>query len=209
MDHHDSLFCSARAVPGRRLALASALAAILLAPSTSLAQQPPAAAPPGAPQPLPSASPPGYAPVQYFVPAGAPAPRIIKWNEGEQIPPGYHQGTQIRKGMVIAGSVLFGSAWVPTAIVGSFTDPYAVIPVAGPLITAARVDTQDLGSVAVFWLIFDGVQQAAGLSLLIAGLTAKQPVLVRDDVREAKTQILPVPMTFGNRSGGLGIAGTF
>ena len=60
----------------------------------------------------------------------------------------------------------------------------------------------------VFWLVFDGIQQAAGLAMLIAGLAAREPVLLRADVQQAKTWWMPVPMTFGPRSAGLGFVGT-
>jgi hypothetical protein len=200
------------------------------------AGQPP---PPGAPQPLPGAGyapPPGYPPYPYPPPGYAPypypppyyqdasgdrlGPRTIKWNEGELIPAGYHKGSQMRKSLVISGSVLFGSAWLPTAIAASFAGSEGVpgiVPVVGPWILVATTGCgsntnatcgSDSGSgIIIFWLAFDGIQQGLGLGLLIGGLVAKEPVLLRNDVKEAKPWFLPVPMTFGPRSAGLGLRG--
>jgi hypothetical protein len=218
-----------------------------VAPPPAPAGQPPPSAsppapaagqpPPGAPQPLPGyAPPPGYPPYGYPPPGYAPppgynpyypppyygqgesyTPRVIKWREGEEIPAGYHKGFEMRKDLIISGSVLFGSAWVPTAIASSFTIPTGVIPVIGPWIVIAQSGCGTSGDFdvscgsgsgpVVFWLVFDGLQQGLGLGLLIGGLVAKRPVLLRNDVKEAKPWFLPVPMTFGPRSAGLGLAG--
>ena len=60
-----------------------------------------------------------------------------------------------------------------------------VIPVLGPWIVAGTCSNgnNDFGctgqgsGVLLFWLVFDGIQQAAGLSMLIAGIAAKETVL--------------------------------
>jgi hypothetical protein len=112
--------------------------------------------------------------------------------------------------LVISGSVLFATAWLPTAITGSFAgSPLAIIPVFGPLAVAGQssVTQENGGSVAAGWLVFDGLQQAAGLAMFIAGFAAKETVLLRSDVKDARAWWLPVPMTFGPQSGGFGFRG--
>jgi hypothetical protein len=191
------------------------------------AQPLPATAPqpfPGyAPQPLPGAAPPpGYAvppaynPAPYYYGPPAPlGPRTIPWHEGEQIPPGYHKGSQVRKGLVIAGSILFGTAWIPTTVVVSLAGtPLGVIPVFGPFVVAGQNGSgsndgvNNLGAVTQAWLVIDGLQQGAGLAMLIVGLVGKEPILLRSDVQQARTWWMPKPMTFGATGGGLGVVGT-
>jgi hypothetical protein len=113
---------------------------------------------------------------------------------------------------VIGGSILFGTAWLPTAITGSFAGTWAaIIPVAGPWVIAGQTGQgsqfHDVGAVGAFWLVFDGLQQAAGLSMLIAGAAAKEQILLRNDVNEASRWWLPVPMQLGPRGAGLGFVG--
>jgi hypothetical protein len=43
--------------------------------------------------------------------------------------------------------------------------------------------------------------------MLVAGLVAKEKLLIRNDV--AKGFMMPTPMTFGANSGGVGLVGTF
>jgi hypothetical protein len=136
---------------------------------------------------------------------------VITWNEGEEIPPGYHKGSRVRKGLVIAGSIMFGVAWVPTAVMMSFAAPIGILPVFGPFVVAAQTGSSEGGGgVVTFWLVFDGLQQAVGLGLLIGGVSGRETVLLRDDVQTAKTKPwwLPKPMAFGPRGGGLGFVGT-
>jgi hypothetical protein len=112
---------------------------------------------------------------------------------------------------VIAGSIMFGVAWVPTAVMASFSAPIGVIPVFGPFVVAAQTGSSNGGDgIVTFWLVFDGLQQAVGLGMLIGGVAAREPVLVRDDVQTAKTRTwwLPKPMALGPRGGGLGFVGT-
>jgi hypothetical protein len=163
-----------------------------------------------------------------------PPPRVIEWNEGEIIPPGYRKGTRIRMSLVISGSVLFGTAWLPSVITGSFfvgdnsrfcggtfdptTGQYVdntncgaspatlMIPIVGPWIAATSTEAKQ--GVLKFWLAFDGLQQTAGVALLIAGFAAPKTVLLRSDVRSAKSWWLPLPMAVDGRGLGLGVIGT-
>jgi len=98
------------------------------------------------------------------------------------------------------------SAWVPSAITGTLASPVLAIPLAGPFITAAS--DRNAEGAAIFWLAFDGVQQVAGVAMFIAGFAARRTVLLRDDVRSAKPWWVPMPMSFGKGSAGLGFRGT-
>jgi hypothetical protein len=192
-----------------RTVAAPLFASILLAAAPSLAEEPPPfpgipLSPTGAPQPAP------YPPPPYYPPMVQLGPRVLTWHEGEIIPAGYHKGGRMRKGLVIPGSLMFGTAWLPTAIVGTFAGaPLMAIPAIGPFITAGQNqrDVVDGSAAAIFWLVFDGLQQSTGLALLIAGLVAEEPVLLRADVKTAKPWWLPAPMPLGPRSAGLGIQG--
>jgi hypothetical protein len=198
-----------------RTVAASIFASLALVASPSLAQEaqpfpgtplpPPASAPQPAPYP-----PPGYYAPPYYLQSVQLGPRVLPWNEGESIPAGYHKGGRPRKGLVIAGSTMLGVAWIPTAIVGTFAGaPAMAVPVIGPFIVAGQnsPDVVDGSAVAIFWLVFDGLQQTAGLAMLIAGFAAPEPVLLRADVKTAKPWWLPVPMPLGPRSAGLGFKG--
>jgi hypothetical protein len=53
----------------------------------------------------------------------------------------------------------------------------------------------------------DGLGQAAGLALLIYGISSPASVLVRNDV--LMKHLLPMPMLLGKNGSGFGLAGTF
>jgi len=202
--------------------VATAFASILFSASASRADVPP---PPDSPPPysLPPAqvARPGCQPTwddpcrfTYSLPPVlvAPpvlaAPKTLKWNEGEMIPPGYRVATMSRTGLVIGGSVTFGTAWVPSAILGSFGPYQLAIPVVGPFLLASAGPAHGGGEIFIGLLVLDGIQQAAGIAMFIAGLTAPKTVLLRADIKAAKRWWLPTPMSFGKGSGGLGIMGT-
>jgi hypothetical protein len=194
------------------------------------AQQAPGQAPPPggyapppagyAPPPAGYAPPPaGYAPAPggaYYPPPGGyaapPGPRVIEdWDEGQPIPAGYYKSTKIRTGLVVAGAVTFGSLYLITALTGALISDVGgggdgkllLIPVAGPfcLLGAGAGATADL------FLVLDGLAQAGGIAMFIAGLAAPRTVLKRNDV--SKVTITPKPMTFGTHGSGFGFSGTF
>jgi hypothetical protein len=146
---------------------------------------------------------PSYYPSPQVVPGGPQAP-VLRWNEGDAIPAGYHWGTERRADLIIGGSVTFGAAWVPTAGLAVFGGPLMAIPVAGPLF-ASPVEGGRTGGLLVL-LVIDSVQQAAGLAMLITGLAMPRKVLRSDSLPE-KARWMPVPMTFGTGSVGVGIVG--
>jgi hypothetical protein len=142
-------------------------------------------------------------------------PRLISdWEEGQPIPPGYHPDTRIRKGLVIAGGVIFGTMYFFSALaaaVGSDSagpgqgNPEAAlwIPGVGPFIQMTSTSSAT-GNV---FLALDGLCQAGGLAMAIYGLAAPKTVLVRNDL--GGLHLTPMPMTFGRNGEGLGVVGTF
>jgi hypothetical protein len=186
--------------------------------------------------------PPGYAPgygpgyttpiYQETQPSYVPqsvamsGPRIIRdWNEGEPIPPGYHETTRIRKGLVAAGASIFGGMYLFTILGASLADASCnsglggggscatalFAPIVGPFIQMGQCSgTCALGD---FWLGFDGVVQAAGVAMFIAGLAAPTTVLVRNDLgyeapKAPKLALTPVPLVSPTMQG-MGLIGRF
>jgi len=94
------------------------------------------------------------------------------------------------KGLIIAGSVVFGSAWLltiaTTAVLSSVTDSnrtgknigYSAIPIAGPLIFLGDPDNDTAGFAAP--LIVSAVVQAGGVAMFILGMTLKHEVPISD-----------------------------
>lgn len=198
----------------------AAAAMLTLGPGDARAQSaPPAPPPPGfepqiAPQPMP--------PQGYYVPqsvANSGPRRITDWEEGEPIPPGYHPVTRIRKGLVIGGAVTFGVIYLTNVLVAvihsdacksldctstSLKPLYA--PIVGPFIQMGSTSS----ATGNFFLVLDGLLQAGGVAMLIAGIAAPKTVLVRNDLAlTKKLEIRPTPMTFGPSSAGFGFVGKF
>ncbi|HMJ12990.1 MAG TPA: hypothetical protein VK524_16325 [Polyangiaceae bacterium] len=151
-------------------------------------------------------------------------PDELPYREGAPIPVGYHREERPRTGLVTAG-------WIVTAIpygvglaaaAGSeFRNQggWLAVPFAGPWLTMGRRDyscgdsnQDDDGSEGlncagevflILGLIFDGVMQAAGGTLLLIGYTSPKTLLVRD---EAKLRLRPMHIGSGH---GLGVDGSF
>jgi hypothetical protein len=136
-------------------------------------------------------------------------PYTMDYIEGAEVPPGYIKVERVRKGLVIAGAVTFGVSWLVSATAGvALTDEsnggdcayesysengyyYSechdndenegaiplFIPLVGPFIAMGTMeDVEGPGRAALF---LDGVVQVGGMAMLIAGVAAKQTVLVR------------------------------
>ena len=182
--------------------------------------------PPGYGQPPPGYGqpPPGYAPAPpgtYYAPAPGYAtpslgPKVIDYEEGDTIPPGYRTGTRIRKGLVIGGSVMLGVGYlitIMTAGIGQAVNNFGeagtkdfgplLIPVVGPFI---GMKTTHPSTGGVFGLAFLGVAQTAGLGMLIGGIAAPRTVLLRNEVAGVKFTIAP---QFGPSGAGIGAVGSF
>jgi hypothetical protein len=139
-------------------------------------------------------------------------PRIIRdWEEGQPIPYGYHHEMRIRKGRVIAGSVVFGVMYLISAYSAAIGEDVAdggqnkagwlFLPVLGPFLEWSQTDSWTLR----YMLALDGVAQGVGLALLITGLLNPQHVLVRNDL----ASMTVVPMKIGMDGSGMGLVGRF
>ena len=177
--------------------------------------QPPA--PYGGPYPPPGYPPPGYPPGQpyyyppqpTYVPPAMYGPRYITdWQPGTPIPYGYHPATRARRGLVVAGAIVFGATYFYTALEldspgssGGNEPGWLWIPVLGPLVQMTQ-DDSSLGNGA---LTLDALAQAAGVAMLVAGFVYPRTLLVRNDF----ASMTVAPMRIGLEGSGLGVVGRF
>lgn len=198
-----------------RFSAIAAFVALLACPLRAEAD--PAQLPPSQPPPssVPTANGEFVAPLQQatqpsYVPQSVAisGPRVIKdYTEGDPVPPGYHPDTRVRKGLVIGGSVLFGTTYLLSALVGAAVNDtggrgtFLMLPVVGPFLQMAVTDSST-GNVV---LAIDGLAQGAGALMFILGITSPRTVLVRNDLAEVRL----TPMKVGERGSGLGLLGTF
>ena len=110
---------------------------------------------------------------------------MLPYTEFEPIPPGYKPGEQVRKGPVIAGSIIFGLFYLGSVVIAvdkidSTRAPYGAlfVPVLGPLGVAAALEN-DSGA-----YLFNGLVQAGSGIMLLAGILSKKKVLFREDVAQ-------------------------
>jgi len=203
--------------------------------TTVVVQQPQPAYPPG----YAPAYPPGYVPApgygpgpgyttpvyQQVQPSYVPqsvafsGPRVITdWSEGEPIPPGYHEATRIRKGLVIGGAVLFGTTYLFTALGASivaacsgencYSAGSLFVPGVGPFIQMAQPGN---GAIGNFWLAVDGIAQLGGITMFVVGLAAPKSVLVRNDLGSSSKKDFQLALSpiVGPGQQGMGLVGTF
>lgn len=218
---------------------ASFFAAALVATSLPALAQAPTAAPP-APYAAPVAPAPPYAPpypgypgypgypppYPGYAPTPPPPPYEMRAVDGRPPPEGYHLESRPRRGLVIAGSITFGTMYVISLSVASNSrttgDGWLFVPVLGPFLDlSARRRCDDRAELDCFddagnrvLLTFDGLVQIAGAAMLFAGFAAPSHVWVRDDAPVAKREppkptIAFAPTTFGRSGLGLGMGGEF
>jgi hypothetical protein len=179
------------------------MAVLVMATSgVAFAQEP---TPPPLPAP-PVASP---APPQADAPRVL-GPRTLEWEPGEPVPQGYRPVTQIRTGLVVAGAVTFGAVWLLNVLTASIaidtSQGQAIplfVPVIGPFIAMGTF--RSLQAVDVFFLSLDGLVQAGGIAMLVAGIAVPKHQLVRNRYAEL---LVPKPVSFGNGSVGLAWGGS-
>jgi hypothetical protein len=183
------------------------------APVTSAAPPPPVAA--AAP------APPGYqpAPPGYQPPPGYPAPywqapETLPYRADSPIPAGYRVVEKPRMGLIITGGILIGVPYIiglSAVSTRSYNNGanWLAIPVLGPWLALGarrsacnRSDNTD-GSLAcagdvlaTTGLIFDGIIQTAGGTLLVIGLAVPKKVLLRQDVA-ARITFAPIGSGYG------------
>lgn len=140
-------------------------------------------------------------------------PRRLRVVDGEAPPPGYVEVEQRRKGMIIAGSAVFGGVWLACAILSSL-DSKLAIPVVGPVISAWGYEdssdsdvSSDTVSFVRMWGVIGTLAQTTGVALFIIGMSVKKTVWLRQDI--AGATIFISPTLVGENEPGLGIVGTF
>ncbi|MEZ4406471.1 MAG: hypothetical protein R3A52_08355 [Polyangiales bacterium] len=122
------------------------------------------------------------------------------------MPPGARVITTNDRGLIVAGSLTFGVPWLVSALIGSYalserpTDDeravaWMMAPVIGPLVTLATLD--DVSGVAAMHLVLDAVTQAAGVTMLVVGLTAERRWLVFDGPTPAGARLSFAPSAAG------------
>lgn len=142
-------------------------------------------------------------------------PRFIKdWEPGQPVPYGYHEEERVRKGLVISGAVVGGVLYIISTMIASLGADIAssnggdnktawlYLPVLGPFLEMSETGGS---SSANEFLVLDGLAQAAGVTMLIAGIMYPKHLLVRNDL--ATVGVLP--MKIGMEGEGLGLVGRF
>jgi hypothetical protein len=214
--------------PFSPVALGLVAAALTMAPAVVHAQGAPTplpaagyAPPPAGYAPPPAGYPQGYPPPQvyvapqaYYAPALQRSPVVINdWDENQPAPAGYHVSVRNRTGLIVGGAVTFGVVYGLTASISAIADAagannagWGLVPVVGPfgLIPSSG------GSAGIdFLLVLDGLAQAGGVAMFIAGFAAPKKTLVRNDMVVGGLTLKPMPMTFDRNSAGFGVRGSF
>ncbi len=165
------------------------------------------------PQQQPYQAPMYQAPVYgqpYYQPPGQPTPatpRVIHSWDGGPIPPGYHEESHARLGLVITGACLFGTFYLFTSMAAAISNDEGssvnalYVPVFGPFIQAGETST----STGAFFLALDGLVQAGGVTMFALGLAMPKKELVRNDLG---VQWSLKPM-IGRNQTGMGVVGSF
>jgi hypothetical protein len=200
----------------RWLRCALVVTSLIVAPVASAQASPPngTAPPPSADSTAAPAPPPAYGspplpglaygvPPSGYVqpPAATPGTgaEALEYNDGDGVPHGYHLDYRARKGLVIAGGVTFGVSYLGTLALGAgMKSPPLFLPVVGPLLQAALIGLDDrehteanFDDIAVTFLVVDGVVQAAGATLLLAGIAYPKKVLVPDVLQASALRVAP------------------
>jgi len=168
---------------------------------------PPSGQPNYAPQPN-YTPPPAYAQQQPLGPA-----EFDDWNPGDPIPPGYHKAHRKRRGLIVGGAVTFGvlySVSILVAATGEDSNPghnklaALFVPVFGPFIQLGNSNS----ATGNFFLVADGLAQAAGVTMFALGLALPETILVRNDLAENAPKMTVGPL-FAQNGGGLSLTGHF
>lgn len=212
----------------RRSRLLVAALVVLVAPA-ALAQEvispygdeAPAAGPslpPGAPAPV--APTPGVAPVAPLPPV--PPPVVVPPPYYQQQPPcpmGYaaqplyagprfHEVSEPRYGLAIAGAVILGASWSINAFSAYVADEWKLaVPVVGPFLETQNIDTSaghDYNRPVVALLVFDGLVETAGAIMIFAGALTHHTVRKYD--RAPSIAVVP---TAGPSAAGVAAFGHF
>jgi len=154
-------------------------------------------------------------------PIVAPPRRVLPYNDGDPVPPGYHVERRHPKWMIGTGAgalaggylisltiaALTGASCLPSDSIcrdrdtGPSPNRALYIPLVGPFVVIAQGNAmKNLSS-----LIFLGTSQVGGATLLALGFATYQSKLV-PDWQAAKIKLLPLPLAGG---GELMVTGSF
>ncbi len=156
-------------------------------------------------------------PSSYYAPPGTVGRgpvTITDWDDSQPVPPGYRVSTKVRTSLIVAGAVTFGALWAVSAtegVIGSSLggSAWGVAPVIGPFACIPGVGGGSGAVAADFFLVLDGLGQAAGVAMFAAGFAAPRRILVRNDVFVSGITFMPRPMSFGRNGAGVGMMGAF
>jgi hypothetical protein len=142
----------------------------------------------------------------YAERARNPTPLELAWRPGEVIPPGYAPYSRPDTGLLVGGSVAFGTVYLPsfvTAWVGMFGGVPELtplfIPVVGPLVSMGTLEAEDAG---VYVLALNAGIQALGVTLFAMSFLDDDAYLRRIDGKAARA----VPPSLDVRFTGTGAA---
>jgi hypothetical protein len=155
--------------------------------------------------------------VQAPTAAVSNGPRLITdWEEGEPIPPGYRRVERTRRGLIVGGSVLFGSMYLVSVLVAAANDDVArnngtssptdalYVPAVGPFVQMLLKSNGALGNVA---LAMDGLAQCGGIAMFVVGLAVPKALLIRETLENGPTLRMAPLLAKGTT--GLSLVGTF
>ena len=199
----------------RRAAISSVLASVLTltviagTADTARADEP-VAAPPNVEVA------PGVVVVEQGAPRPAAAgPRVITdYEDGDPVPAGYHPVQRTRKALVIGGAVTFGCLYFISLLIAAANTDAAkadnrsseadalYIPAIGPFVQMARTSS----ATANVFLALDGIAQAGGVAMFVAGIAMPKTVFVRDASTSPTLHLAPL---LGRGSTGMAVVGTF
>lgn len=146
-----------------------------------------------------------------------PPPKVLPYEEGQPVPPGYRLEERAHRGLVIAGAATLGGLWLLSVLVASAVDSLnrgytgdstsvawpLYIPVFGPFIGLGVFDGRSNSGTLI--LVIDGLGQAGGAAMLIGGALTKQKRLVR--TAEDKPTFTVLPTRMGTHGMGLSLVG--
>lgn len=171
------------------------------APALPPPPPPPHQAPSGPQQPVAQGTPPvaypnAQSPYPPIYPKGPTYdevyPEELPYEEGATVPMGYRKVETRRTGLLVAGITTFTTFYAITVFgaLVSGEGKYA-IPVIGPFLGIERASGNILNSsvtsIANMIFVIDGLAQAAGVGMLIAGIPTKT-TLVRNDMATFKPE---------------------
>jgi hypothetical protein len=165
------------------------------------AAQPAPPAPPSRPLP-PSAAPPEASVASAPIPLSPAAPAILPYRDGLPVPPGYHVETRSAGGLIGTGIGMTALGYIVGLGVGvdhhfEGSLGWLVVPVVGawPAVAGSKItcraetveaakkclDNAYTQATTIAIVAVDGMVQATGVALLVAGLLSGRSELVRDD----------------------------